>query len=111
MVPEIQCFNCDGTQHWRKVLKRNELNTAPAYNHRIVVQSGGQPGCTVAQVPGRDHTEPQFFLEFGVTEDRSRIDIDYCVGTVPGGCDVQNHETLGGTSAVVSKVKSDLKTL
>ena len=68
-------------------------------------------GCHVTQLEGRDYTEPAFNIEFGVADDRSEVELSYCVGTFSGGCDVIDHEPLGGGSTIVARVggrKDDL---
>ena len=64
----------------------------------------------MTQLPGRDYTEPAFNIEFGVADDRSEVELSFCVGTYSGGCDVINKEPLGGASTVIVKV-SDLSLL
>ena len=60
----------------------------------------------MAQIEGRDYTEPAFNIEFGVADDRSEVELSYCVGTFSGGCDVVDNEPLGGASTVVVRVGS-----
>lgn len=60
--------------------------------------------CHVTQLTGRDYTEPAFNIEFGVADDRSEVELSFCVGTFSGGCDVIDNEPLGGASTVVAKV-------
>ena len=58
----------------------------------------------MVQLERQDYTEPAFNIEFGVADDRSEVELSYCVGTYSGGCDVVNNEPLGGPSTVVSRV-------
>ena len=69
---------------------------------RAVGSSSG--ACQVVQLEGRDYTDPAFNIEFGVADDRSEVELSYCVGTFSGGCDVVDHDTLGGASTVITRV-------
>ncbi|KAI0241220.1 hypothetical protein LSAT2_032838 [Lamellibrachia satsuma] len=60
---------------------------------RAVGSSSG--ACQVVQLEGRDYTDPAFNIEFGVADDRSEVELTYCVGTFSGGCDVVDNEPLG----------------
>ncbi|KAI0212798.1 hypothetical protein LSAT2_002240, partial [Lamellibrachia satsuma] len=82
---QAECSNCDTPEKRRR--------------RRSVVSSNG--ACNVAQIEGRDYTEPAFNIEFGVADDRSEVELSYCVGTFSGGCDVVDNEPLGGASTVV----------
>ena len=69
---------------------------------RAVGSSSG--ACQVVQLEGRDYTDPAFNIEFGVADDRSEVELTYCVGTFSGGCDVVDNEPLGGASTVIARV-------
>ena len=58
----------------------------------------------MTQLEGRDYTEPAFNIEFGVADDRSEVELSYCVGTFSGGCDVIDNEPLGGGSTLIERV-------
>ena len=77
----------------------------PERRRRAVGHSGG--ACQVVQLEGRDYTDPAFNIEFGVADDRSEVELTYCVGTYSGGCDVVNNGTLGGPSTVIERVRVD----
>ena len=70
---------------------------------RRSIGSSSEP-CRVVQIEGRDYTEPAFNIEFGVADDRSEVELSYCVGTFSGGCDVIDKEPLGGGSTIVARV-------
>ncbi|XP_077992165.1 uncharacterized protein LOC144446291 [Glandiceps talaboti] len=61
-------------------------------------------GCTVRQLEGRDYTDPAFELELAVEDDRSEVDLSFCVGTYKGGCDILKDQPMGGFSTIVSQV-------
>ncbi|XP_070574642.1 uncharacterized protein [Ptychodera flava] len=60
--------------------------------------------CNVYQVVGRDHVEPAFQLSIAVDDDRSEVDMTFCVGTYKSGCDVLKDQTMGGSSVIVSAI-------
>ncbi|XP_070573951.1 uncharacterized protein [Ptychodera flava] len=60
--------------------------------------------CKVSQVAGRDHVEPAFELAVSVDDDRSEVDLTFCVGTYQSGCDVLKDQTMGGPSIIVASV-------
>ena len=72
---------------------------------RAIGSSSG--ACQVVQLEGRDYTDPAFNIEFGVADDRSEVELSYCVGTFSGGCDVVDNEPLGGASTVVARVRGN----
>ncbi|XP_070573688.1 uncharacterized protein [Ptychodera flava] len=61
-------------------------------------------GCYVKQIEGRDYTDPAFELTLAVEDDRSEVEMTFCVGTFKGGCDIMRNEPMGGPSVIVAKI-------
>jgi hypothetical protein len=59
----------------------------------------------VLQVPGRDHTNPQFIINVLAEDDRSNVNLHLDIGTVPGGSDVMSKRQLGGFSTALNDVR------
>nr|XP_006817933.1 PREDICTED: uncharacterized protein LOC100377080 [Saccoglossus kowalevskii] len=66
--------------------------------------SQANQGCFVHQVEGRDYTDPAYELELSVEDDKSEVDMTFCIGTYKGGCDVLKDESMGGFSTVFEQV-------
>lgn len=58
---------------------------------------------------GRDHTEPEFIVSIQAEDDRSNVNLNLDIGTVPGGSDVMSKRQLGGFSTAMNDVR--LKTI
>ncbi|KAK2165039.1 hypothetical protein NP493_1368g00012 [Ridgeia piscesae] len=91
-----KCGNCEEDS---STVDNGDDTSASQRKRRAIGPSG--TGCHVAQIAGRDYTEPAFTIELGVADDRSEVELSYCVGTFSGGCDVVDNEPLGGETSVV----------
>ncbi|XP_077996023.1 uncharacterized protein LOC144449370 [Glandiceps talaboti] len=60
--------------------------------------------CEITQVVGRDYVEPAFQLSIAVDDDKSEVDLTFCVGTYQSGCDVLKDQSMNGPSAVVAVI-------
>ncbi|XP_070573717.1 uncharacterized protein [Ptychodera flava] len=60
--------------------------------------------CVVKQVPGRDHLDPAFELAIAVADEKSEVDLTFCVGSYKSGCDLVNNQPMGGPSVVIAQM-------
>ncbi|XP_070573761.1 uncharacterized protein [Ptychodera flava] len=60
--------------------------------------------CVVKQVPGRDHLDPAFELAIAVADEKSEVDLTFCVGSYKSGCDLVNNQPMGGPAVVIAQV-------
>ncbi|XP_070573548.1 uncharacterized protein [Ptychodera flava] len=63
--------------------------------------------CSVKQLVGRDHTDPAFELAVAAGDDRSEVNLTYCLGTYKTGCDILDDQTMGGQSVIVTQLLPD----
>ncbi|XP_070573546.1 uncharacterized protein [Ptychodera flava] len=63
--------------------------------------------CKVEQVPQRDEVEPAFTLAVAAGDDKSEVDLTYCVGTYKSGCDIFADQTMGGQSVIIAQILPD----
>ncbi|XP_070572594.1 uncharacterized protein [Ptychodera flava] len=82
----------------------SEDGAAAAGKRAIQVRdTTANPGCIVRQLEGRDYTDPAFELSLAVEDDRSEVDMTFCVGTYKDGCDILRDQPMGGASTIVSQ--------
>ncbi|KAI6655616.1 hypothetical protein LOD99_2114 [Oopsacas minuta] len=59
--------------------------------------------CDVSQIVGRDYTDPAFFLQINVADDKSQVELTYSVGTYPGGNDVVRDDRMNGNTVLIAR--------
>ncbi|XP_061168901.1 uncharacterized protein LOC133178169 [Saccostrea echinata] len=58
--------------------------------------------CLLRQIPGRNHKDPAYELQFAADDDKSNLKLYYAIGTHQGGTNVVDFTEMGGFSMLIA---------